>query len=538
MLNGSGEERARHGRSGMSGVARNTVRTIAAVALRSPRPIACALLLLSGVTASRASEAQTPAQTRVYVRHAGPGEPGQILRGALERPYVIVHERWNTRLFRDSVYDRTVVVLGSDASVASTIHGDLIVVDGDIYLRPGARIDGRAIAFGGGVYDSEQAVVKGGRFSYWDTRYDRTPTDSGVALDYRPPSLLEKAQFASLPLLYGLRVPNYTRVDGLSLPWGPRFMASWGHGSSLQVDPTVTYRSDIGAFDPALTATARFYPAWSARLFAGRGTFTNDDWIESDLINSIKVLLNGRDYRNYWRADRFEGRLARTFTGTTGELTVWGGARTERDWSIAAGGPWSLRGRRVGDGMIRPNPAVERGRLSSALAGVGGSLSLPELAFAAVVQLERPFDAPRDESFTQATIDAGIRFATFASQSFELHSHAVLTAGDTAPPQRFSYLGGTGTLPTFSVLEFGGEQLLFIESAYNIPITAVQVPLLGPPEVSLRHAIGAAGVGKLPKFEQNLIARIALGLVFAEYAIDPATRNDVFSVGLSSPIIH
>lgn len=494
------------------------------------------VLVAFGLCAAKSISAQ--AEQRVQVRDAGPGKPGEILREALARPYVVVHERWNTRLFRDSVYDRTVLVLGSDASVASTVHGDVIVVGGDIYLRPGARIDGRAISYGGGVYDSEQAEVAGGRFSYWDTRFDIVATDSGTALDYRPPALLERAQLASLPLLYGLRIPTYTRVDGLSLPWGPRFALSGRDGGSLQVDPTVTYRSDIGAFDLAVSTIARLDPGWSAHLYAGRGTFTNDDWIESDFINSLKVLLDGRDYRNYWRADRFEGRVARTFTRSAGEITVWGGARTERDWSISAGGPWSLRGRRTGDGMIRANPGVERGRISSALAGLGGSLSLPELALSAAVQVERPFDTPLDERFTQATIDAGVRFATFASQSFELHSHAVLTAGDTAPPQRFAYLGGSGTLTTFSVLQFGGEQLLFIESAYNIPITAVHVPILGPPVLSLRHAIGAAGVGKLPKFEQNLIGRIALGIVYAEYAIDPATRNDAFSIGLSSQIIR
>lgn len=507
--------------------------------LRPLRPllsIAALSLICSAICAWRPLAAQ--AAERVRLRSAGPGEPGEILRTVLGRPYTIVHEKWNTRLFRDSVYERTVVIVGSDASVASTIHGDLIVVDGDIYLRPGARIDGRAIAYGGGVYDSEQAVVRGGRFSYWDTRYDITRTDSTIVLDYRPPAFLEEAQFASLPLLYGLRIPSYTRVEGLSLPWGPRFRLQWHRGGSLQVDPTLTYRSDIGEFDPAVSARLRFDPGWSAHLYAGRGTFTNDDWIASDLINSIKVLLDGRDYRNYWRADRYEGRLARTFTGSSGELTVWGGARTERDWSIAAGGPWSLRGRHAGDGMIRPNPAVERGRISSALAGVGGSVSLPEMAFAAAIQLERPFDAPRDESFTQVTMDAGIRFATFASQSFELHSHAVLTAGDTAPPQRFAYLGGSGTLPTFSVLEFGGEQLLFVESAYNIPVTPVHVPVLGPPVISLRHAIGAAGIGKLPDLEQNLMARLTLGVVFVEYAIDPATRKDAFSLGLSTSMIR
>jgi hypothetical protein len=532
MLRGARTFRARSGR-GIAG-ARGPVGC--PVSRRTIPTIVSSLVILLSLASPRSLAGQDSAH--VQLRHAGPGEPGEILRAVLERPYIVVYEKWNTRLFRDSVYDRTVVIVGSDASVASTIHGDLIVVDGDIYLRPGARIDGRAIAYGGGVYDSEQAVVRGGRISYWDTRYYVSRRDSEIVLDYRAPSLLEEAQLVSLPLLYGLRIPTYTRVDGLGLPWGPRFMLTWRRGGSLQVDPTVTYRSDIGAFDPAVTAQLRLEPGWSANLYAGRGTFTNDAWIESDLINSIKVLLNGRDYRNYWRADRFEGRAARTFTGSSGEFTVWGGARTERDWSIAAGGPWSLRGRRVGDGMIRPNPAVERGRNSSALAGVGGSVSLPEIAFAAAVQVERPFDTPNDERFTQATIDAGIRFATFAAQSLELHSHAVLTAGDTAPRQRFSYLGGAGTLPTFPVLQFGGEQLLFVESAYNIPITPVHVPILGPPVLSLRHAIGAAGVGKLPKFEQNLMARVALGVVFVEYAIDPATRNDAFSVGLSSSMIR
>lgn len=475
-------------------------------------------------------------QPHVYVDDPGPGEPGVILREALEQPYVIVHEQWNTRLFRDSVFDRSVLVLGSDASVASTVHGDVIVVGGDIYLRPGARIDGRAIAYGGGIYDSEQALVSGGKLSYWDTHFDIARTSRGIALDYRPPSTLLETETISLPLLYGIRIPTYTRVDGLGLPWGPRLSLAMGEGGELQVDPTVTYRSDIGAFDPVVSARLKFEPGWSLDVFAGRGTFTNDKWIESDLINSLKVFIDGRDYRNYWRAERIEGRAGRTWTGTSGELTLWGGARTERDWSMSAGGPWSIRGRTAGDGMIRPNPAVERGRLSSAIGGVSGSLSLPDVELSADLQLERPFESPGDERFTQATVDAGVQLATFATQTIELRSHAVLTTGDDAPPQRFSYFGGSGTLPTFSVLQFGGDQLVVIESAYNIPITAVQIPLLGPPVLSLRHALGAAGVGELPSFEQNLIVRVALGVIAAQYAIDPATRNDTFSLALTSPI--
>src|SRR6185437_9745483 len=48
-------------------------------------------------------------------------------------------------------------------------------------------------------------------------------------------------------------------------------------------------------------------------------------------------------------------------------------------------------------------------------------------------------------------------FPTFATQHFAFHAHGVLTAGDTAPPQRFAYLGGAGTLPTLDVLSLGGD---------------------------------------------------------------------------------
>lgn len=477
-------------------------------------------------------------EPHVALRDAGPGEPGAILREALGRPYIVRREQWNTRLFRDSVFDRSVIILGSDASVASTVHGDVIVVGGDLFLRPGAAIDGRAIAYGGGVYDSQLATVRGERLSFRDTRFDIVQSGDTVTLDYRPLAGLEGPPIVSLPLLYGLRVPSYTRVDGLGLPWGPRL--TLGEGRYV-LDPTVTYRSDLGTIDPALTMTLQLDQdsTWTAEIFGGRGTVTNDGWIESDAVNSLKVLVDGRDYRNYWRADRIRGRVIRTWRTESGELGLWAGAQTEHDRSVAAGGPWSLRGETVGDGIIRPNPAVERGLISSALVGASGTLALDHLTMTGALVLERPFETPRDERFTQATIDAGIQVPTVGTQTFEVRAHALLTAGDQAPPQRFTYIGGSGTLPTFSVLQFGGDHVLFVESAYNVPIEALGAPLIGSPVISLRYATGAAGVGKLPSsFEQNLMVRLALSLAYVEYAVDPSNGRDEVSLGITTPLIR
>src|ERR1035437_8835995 len=73
----------------------------------------------------------------------------------------------------------------------------------------------------------------------------------------------------SLPLGVGLRIPSYDRVNGLSLPWGPMITLSNGR---FELDPTVTYRSNIGDFDPYGKATIRISPRDALRIAGGRAT--------------------------------------------------------------------------------------------------------------------------------------------------------------------------------------------------------------------------------------------------------------------------
>jgi hypothetical protein len=133
----------------------------------------------------------------------------------------------------------------------------------------------------------------------------------------------------------------------------------------------------------------------------------------------------------------------------------------------------------------------------------------------------------------QSTFDARVGFPTFRDHTFSFEAHVVHTFGDGPPPQRFAYLGGSGTLPTFNILEFGGDRLLFFESRYSIPIERIQIPIVGSPVLMLRHMIGMAGIDSLPPFEQNLGVRLRVGPLRVDWTIEPVSRDAKISAGLS-----
>lgn len=471
------------------------------------------------------------ADNMVVLRTPGRGRPGEILRDVLAQQPAVVMVDSVIHLPRDSTVDRSVLILGGDATVASEVRGDVIVVDGDLFLHPGAAIAGRAVAIGGGVYPSSLARVDSGLHSFRDVTFDIERSGDGrVFLDWRliSPPLVEHVTW---PIIYGFRLPSYSRVDGLGLAWGPRFMIDTGR---IVIDPIVTYRSDLGEFDPSLTAMLGLGRLTSMEVRAIRGTFTNERWIQPDIANFMSTLFAGRDYRNYWRADRIEALVQRRWERGSTMFALEVGGRTERAWSVNAGGPWTLFNRNDSiNGALRPNPSVRSGRITSGLAGARFDWELQDVSITSRLLTESSFDAPDDAQFTQGTLEVLVEFPAFRNHTFSFEAHAVHTLGDTPPPQRFAYVGGSGTLPTFDLLEFGGDRLLFFESRYTIPIERFELPIIGPPAVMLRHMIGMAGVGDLPSFEQNIGIRLLLGPLKVDWAIEPVDRDTKLSLGLS-----
>ncbi|HEY2376224.1 MAG TPA: polymer-forming cytoskeletal protein [Gemmatimonadaceae bacterium] len=490
------------------------------------------LLLFAGAMNAARLDAQ-----RIIVRDAGPGSFGHRLAEMFASPHRLIGPAATPAILpRDSAYAQTVVVLHRDVVIEGRVHGDVIVVGGDAFLRPGAVVDGRVIAVGGAVYESRLAITRNGVESHRDFTYDaRTNgTSEGYLLDYRlvrehPSSPL------SLPGVYGVRIPGYDRSDGLSLPFGPTISLDTGY---LEINPIVTYRSNIGAFDPSLDGEFAFDRRTRVHAYFGRTTLSNDDWIWTDLVNSSAVLGLGLDTRNYYRGDRGEVTLHRLLETSMTELAPFVGLRAERDRSIrpdsfATGGPWSFFGRRAADDMLRPNPPIVPGTLESVLFGVLFDWQLQGVRTSFNLTNEAAAFDVGSLRFLQSTLDGVVRFPTFGAQFFYLSTHVVYTFGDTAPPQRWSYLGGSGTITTLPLLSLGGDRLVYIESNYYAPIPWIDLPIVGAPSITLRHMIGSAGVGRLPSFEQNLGLRLALSFLRFDGVVDPATRTWDFGFGLS-----
>jgi hypothetical protein len=454
---------------------------------------------------------------------------------ALARPHILLisDSLQPVAIARGTVHDRSIIVVGGNATVGGIVHGDVVVAGGNLFLHPGAQVDGEAIAIGGGVYRSTRAVARGGTRAFRDETYLSRRSNHAMVLMRRELSVDLRPAW-ELPVRAGVRIPSYDRINGLSAPWAPLFRPTRG----IEIEPRVTYRSQLGTIDPLLAVSATLPKATGLTLAAGRVTATNDAWIRTDLSNSLSVIAGGSDVRNYYRADRVELLVQRSWATATVAYSFGVGGATERSWSVGdpdslRSTPWSFFDREDVDAMTRGNPSVERGRISSALAVATLAWRLGDVHVRAELRGESGWDAPETGSFTQGTGNVGIAFPTFGAQRFSAEMHAVAT-GSTAPRQRYAYLGGGSTLPTIEPpLAMGGGSLFFLDSRYDIPVSRIKIPFAGSPTVTLRYATGAAGPSSLPTFTQNIGTRVALGFVRIDWWLDPVSRRHEFGIGWS-----
>ena len=475
------------------------------------------------------------AQARVIITDLGAGPSGRLLQEALAQPHRLVEPDSGWFVQRRNEQERSsLIVLGRTAAVSGSVAGDVIVVGGDLFLRPGAHVEGRGVAIGGAVYPSALAIVRQGSQSFRDNTFSIARTPDGYRLAY-----VSLREHASPPLLfpgiYGLRLPTYDRVNGASVPFGPALTFANGRG---EIDFLATYRSDLGKFDPSIEGGLQVSRRSRAHLEVRRGSFSNDAWIWSDFVNSMAVLVSGADTRNYYRADRAELTVHRLWESTHTQIEPFVGGVAERAWSVgpAVGeqrGAWSIIERKDSLGMWRPNPGITEGRITSVVAGSAFQWESEGVKVQAHTRGEMSLASPLDTAFVQITSDVGVSFPTFGEQEYSLDVHWVTTPSNAPPRQRFTYVGGSGTLPFLKMLEQGGDELLLIDQRYSYPVLNVRIGMLGIPTLLFRHRIGSAGLGRLPAFEQMVGLGVLLTILRGEVQIDPASGRVRVSVGFS-----
>src|SRR5438093_1508567 len=104
----------------------------------------------------------------------------------------------------------------------------------------------------------------------------------------------------------------------------PAAFSSWA-GTRVLIEPRLTYRSQLGAVDPSLTASDQLNSRTAIRASVGRATFSNDSWIWPDVLNSLGTLLVGHDTRNHFRATRAEAAVSRQWESAISTLAPYVG---------------------------------------------------------------------------------------------------------------------------------------------------------------------------------------------------------------------
>jgi hypothetical protein len=468
-------------------------------------------------------------------------EAARIAREVLARNTYLYIDR-DTTLGPEFRAPADLFVYDAEVRLEGSVEGTLVVLNGDVWIRPGGRVGGSVAVVGGGVYPAGLAVVDRDSIHYTDPR-------AALEIETRPTGregeyvAVAEIRHPPRPAFFAPAVgpfPTYDRVNGLTLSasaninptreeGGPTLNV-WGAYRFEQENKLgggVRWRIPLGTENLQLTGEA------------SRATRTMDAWIRGDVANSVRALVLGRDYRDYWDADVLRVMVERPVGKPLVAGETWLGPRLgvqfSDDRALAVQAPWSLIDP---DGLERLNPPAIEGTFVSLLAGTEYHWRGQSSSFMGDVNLEHALSAPGDAEFTQALVQATYVSRALRTHSMRMHLRAMAPIGGSAPPQRRGILGGSGTLPTEPIAHFRGDHLVFIESSYIIPVNNIVLPLVGSPSLEAVHLAGAAWTGDdEPQWVQNAGGGVIFALARVRMVINPAARplSPEFSFGFYIP---
>ena len=444
------------------------------------------------------------------------------------------------------VIPQSLLVLGGEVYIEGTVQGDVLGVDADIYLRPGAVIEGDLVNVGGGVYRSELAEVRHRFRSLPNLPYEVRRAGDRVLIVSR-----DERRALELDGFFGFGIPEYNRVDGFHPRLGATYTARpFLAGFAPGVRGQVGYRTELGEFTGG---GSLFLERDRFGIEGGwvRETRSQDRWIRSDLRNSADFLLDGDDMRNYYDADVTWGEARYRFGNEQAERFVTVGVRYEQEesGSMSAQNPWNI----FGDDTLRANPPINAGTIESFIPFARGEWVTRSTATDVRFSVEQgesdleefPCDvdaecAPIDGSFTRLRIDSEFAMQALANHTIEIELQFMMPLGgdEPLPLQRWGMLGGSGTIRTIDDAAMYGDHLAYSETEYVIPLGFIRLPRNIVPTFELLHMAGLAWTGEREEdedFVQNVGARLNVWALYARYLIDPASGESELTAGFSWP---
>lgn len=396
---------------------------------------------------------------------------------------------------RGSEVSGGVAVLGGPVRVAGRIDGRLAVINGDVTLEPGASITGDLVVVGGEVWGLEEVPVLGTVVIYRaPLRYRMAGDGIALASPEVEPELVTGREFGfgRTDLTLASR-RGYNRVEGLPIVVGPRFES---HGENpLRIELLAIYRTASGLdLQPRrLGYLAQVEKAIVGGAFrVGASLRSEIEPIEpmglADRENSLAAFVLHRDYRDHYEREGWGAHLRMVPPGRSFEFALE--FRDELHSAVQARDPWTLF---RGGERWRAQPIIAEGKLQSlTLSGVidtrnagpdpatgwlvrwwverglGGTLAVPEPTAPVSEGDDDPIIA---ESATSALFfgEPAASDVDFATGTLDLRRYARLGPGSRLalrvlaasslnnrplPPQRQRVLGGAGSLPGYSSMQF------------------------------------------------------------------------------------
>jgi hypothetical protein len=371
-----------------------------------------------------------------------------------------------------------VAVLGGPFTIAGTVQGNVLVMNGDLVVQDQGHVSGDVTVVGGSAHAATGAV--GGALVVYSQSLAIQRRGSGIAVDERRRAL-DQLQYQSdyTRSRISLRTEGaYNRVEGFPVMFGPEVET---RGDNVfRLDAMAIWRSESGfqlntdKLGYMVRAEQRFGPEGEFSVGATAHSVVDpiERWGLSDIENSLSTFLLHEDYRDYYQRQGISAfaQMRLPFEGVrfTAEY------RDEKQSYMPVGSPWTLR---RNDAPWRPQPLVGEGRLQTIGAhlivdarndrsdptdgwyldargtlGVGGSLTLPEyLAPAAsppdVVSNARSLG----HDFTFGFLELR-RYARLGPTS-DLRLRGIVAGSldrGSLPPQFQHALGGEGSLPGYS----------------------------------------------------------------------------------------
>ena len=439
------------------------------------------------------------------------------------------------------------LVLGGEVYVEGTVQGDVLGIDADIYLRPGAVIEGDLVNVGGGVYRSELAEVRQRYRSLSNLPYEVRRSGQRVLIVSR-----EERRALELDGPFGLGSSEYNRVDGFHPRVGATYTARpFLAGFAPGVRGRLGFRTEPGE----LTGGGSLFLQREGFAVEGgwmRDTYSQDRWIRSDIRNSADFLLDGDDMRNYYGADVTFGEARYRFGNEQAERYVTLGLRYQQEdaESMRRHNPWNI----FGDDTLRTNPPVNDGTITSFIPFVRGEWVTRSTATDALISVEqasydelRSLDfcpggaCPAQEGeFTRLRINSEFAMQAIANHTLEIELQFMLPLGgdEPLPLQRWGMLGGSGTIRTVDDAAFYGDHLAYSETEYEIPLGFIRLPRNVVPTFELLHMAGLAWTGDRDEDEdivQNVGARLNVWALYARFIIDPESGDQELTAGFSWP---